>query len=121
MAIQKTIEVQNIRKAYVELDRWIDYLEENGYEDLTGITFEHFYNNMWKEQARNILEDRTYYEYINIIDTRFLKKLTNRKMIEIKPYQIKDIVLNSKRLDGKEGDLSRKTRKRFLAAMSSVF
>lgn len=42
-------------------------------------------------------------------------------MIEIKPYQIKDIVINTKRLDSKEGDLSRKTRKRFLAALSNLF
>ncbi|WP_430606458.1 hypothetical protein IGJ55_002134 [Enterococcus sp. AZ170] len=119
--LSKTVEATNIRKAYVELDKWIDYLEENGYEDLSSITFKNFYDNMWKDQAKHNLELRTYHEYISIIDTRFLKKLGDKKMIEIKPYQIKDIVINTKRLDGKDGDLSRKTRKRFLAALSNLF
>lgn len=119
--LSKTVEATNIRKAYVELDKWIDYLEENGYEDLSSITFKNFYDTMWKEQAKHNLELRTYHEYISIIDTRFLKKLGDKKMIEIKPYQIKDIVTNTKRLDSKDGDLSRKTRKRFLAALSNLF
>lgn len=119
--INKTVEVKSQRKAYAELDDWIEELEEHGYEDISTITFENFYNNMWKKEAKTILEPRTIREYSDIIDKRFLPSLKNKKMREIKPFQIKDIVLAATPLSKRSETLSRKTKKRFLNALSSVF
>lgn len=118
--LNKIAEATTIRKAYVELDDWIEELEENGYVDVSSITFGNFYENMWKKEARSLIEPRTLREYSDSIDTRFLPAFKDKKMREIKPYQIKQIIMDAKPLK-KEGELSRKTKKRFLNALSSVF
>ncbi|MGG5373537.1 tyrosine-type recombinase/integrase [Enterococcus sp. AZ196] len=119
--LNKTVEAKTQRKAYGELDAWIEDLEEHGYEDVSTITFEHFYENMWKKEARTILEPRTVREYSDIIDNRFLPSFKSKKLLEIKPYQIKDIVVAAQPLSKKSTTLSRKTKKRYLNALSSVF
>lgn len=119
--LSKIAEATTLRKAYGELDKWIEDLEEHGYEDVSTTTFEHFYENMWKKEARSILEPRTVREYSDIIETRFLPSFKSKKMIEIKPYQIKEIVVAAQPLTKKSTSLSRKTKKRFLNALSSVF
>jgi integrase len=119
--LSKIAEAKTRRKAYVELDEWIDYLEENGYKDISAITFEHFFENMWKDEASTILEPRTLREYTDIIEKRFLPSLKSKKLIEIKPYQIKEIVIAAQPQRKDKKSLSRKTKKRFLNALSSVF
>ncbi|MHC5249823.1 tyrosine-type recombinase/integrase [Enterococcus sp. LJL90] len=119
--LSKTADSLTLRKAYLELDEWIADLEEHGYEDVTTITFSHFYNNMWKKEVTTTLEPRTIREYSDIIEKRFLSSLSNKKMTEIKPYQIKDIVMAAQPLSKRSQVLSRKTKKRFLNALSSVF
>ncbi|MDT2661069.1 tyrosine-type recombinase/integrase [Enterococcus hulanensis] len=119
--LNKTVEAKTQRKAYGELDAWIEDLEEHGYEDVSTITFGNFYENMWKKEARTILEPRTVREYSDIIDNRFLSTFKDKKMREIKPYQIKDIVIAAQPLSKKSTVLSRRTKKRFLNALSSVF
>lgn len=119
--ISKIAEGNTQRKAYIELDEWIEDLEEHGYEDVSSITFGNFYEQMWKKEARTILEPRTFREYSDIINVRFLSTFKNKKLIEIKPYQIKEIILEAKPLSKRTTSLSRKTKKRFLNALSSVF
>lgn len=119
--LNKTIDTKNRRKAYIELDSWIEQIEEHGYEDISTITFENFYENMWKKEARSMLEPRTLREYSDIIEKRFLPSLKTKKMMEIKPYQIKEIVIAAKSFRKDKDSISRKTKKRFLNALSSVF
>lgn len=119
--LDKPAEATTLRKAYVELDKWIEDLEEHGYEDVSTITFGNFYEEMWKKEARTLLEPRTLREYSDIIDKRFLPTFENKKIREIKPFQIKDIVLAAQPLSKRSTKLSRKTKKRFLNALSSVF
>lgn len=119
--LNKTVEAKTQRKAYGELDAWIEDLEEHGYEDVSTMTFGNFYEDMWKKEARTILEPRTVREYSDIIDNRFLPTFKDKKLIEIKPYQIKDIVIAAQPLSKKTTTLSRKTKKRYLNALSSVF
>lgn len=119
--LNKTIDTKNRRKAYIELDSWIEQIEEHGYEDISTITFENFYENMWKKEARSMLEPRTLREYSDIIEKRFLPSLKTKKMVEIKPYQIKEIVIAAKSFRKDKDSISRKTKKRFLNALSSVF
>lgn len=119
--LDKTIEVPSLRKAYGELDAWIEDLEEHGYQDFSTTTFGNFYEDMWKKEARTLLEPRTVREYSDIIENRFLPTFKDKKLVEIKPYQIKDIVMAAQPLSKKSTTLSRRTKKRYLNALSSVF
>lgn len=119
--LNKIANSKTLRKAYVELDDWIQDLEEHGYENISDISFENFYNDMWKKEARTTLEPRTIREYSDIIEKRFLNSFKTKKMNEIKPYQIKEIVMAAQPLSNKTTTLSRKTKKRFLNALSNVF
>ncbi|MGM0237477.1 tyrosine-type recombinase/integrase [Enterococcus sp. AZ103] len=119
--LSKVSTATTLRKAYSELDEWIEYLEEHGYEDVSSITFKNFYEGMWKKEARTILEPRTVREYSDIIEKRFIPTFSNKKIIEIRPYQIKDVVLAAQPINESKKELSRKTKKRFLNAISSVF
>lgn len=119
--LSKLAESSKQRKAYAELDEWIEDLEEHGYEDVSSTTFGNFYEDMWKKEARTILEPRTVREYSQIIEDRFLPTFKDKKLVEIKPYQIKEIILAVKPLKKGVTSLSRKTKKRYLNALSSVF
>lgn len=119
--ISKTIQVPSMRKAYVKLDEWIEELKEHGYEDISDITFGNFYQNVWKKEIISMLEVRGYSDYIGIIELRFLDKFERMKLQEIKPYMIRKIVMEAQNLKDPSKKLSRKTRKKMLNAISSVF
>lgn len=119
--LNKTISAKNQRKAYIELDHWIEDLEEHGYEDVSSVTFGNFYNDMWIKEAKTLLEPRTISEYSKIIEQRFLPSFDSKKLTEIKPYQIKELVISAMPLKKGISSLSRKTKKRYLNALSSVF
>lgn len=117
----KLVSVSNDRKAYAELDKWIADLEKNGYKDFTTITFNYFYENHWEKDAAQQLEPRAFGDYKDTIEKRLLPKLGKKKLIEIKPHIIQDLINNAKRLDGKDAELSYYTKKKILNVASSVF
>ncbi len=117
----KLVAVSNDRKAYAELDKWIQELEKNGYKDFTTVTFKYFYENHWKKDAAQQLEPRAFGDYKDTIEKRLLPKLGKKRLIEIKPHMIQELINNAKRLDGKDTDLSYYTKKKILNVASSVF
>lgn len=117
----KLIEAANDRKAYAELDQWIEELEEHGYVDVTNITLKYFFENMWKTQAPLLMEPRTYQSYLDIIDARILPKFGDKLLESIKPFEIRNFVLDQKKLKKPTEDISRETKKRILAAFSSLY
>lgn len=119
--LDKITEVTTERKAYVELDKWIDELEEHGYEDFSTITFKSFYEDIWKDKIQTQLEPRTYADYRTIIDQRFLPSLKSKTLKEIKPYMIREIVENAKMRKDKSKPISSRTKKKHLNAISNLF
>lgn len=117
----KIVDAPNDRKAYNELDKWIAELEKNGYKDFSTVTFKYFYENHWKKDAVTQLEPRAYGDYRKTIEKRLLPKLGNKRLLEIKPHMIQEIINDAKRLDGKETELSYYTKKKILNVASSVF
>lgn len=125
--LSKTVESPNIRKAYIELDKWIDDLEDKGYENIKEITFENFYQQYWLKEAERNLGPKTFLNYKKIIQKRYIEPFRNKKLTQIRPFQIKDIIINAKRIqkDHKgnisEKSLSRATKKQMLFALNNVF
>lgn len=119
--LDKISEAATLRKAYVELDEWIEDLEEHGYEDFSTITFEAFYEDIWKSKIKSQLEPRTYADYRTIIEQRFLPTLKGKTLREIKPYMIREIVENAKMRKNKKKSISRRTKKKHLNAISNLF
>ncbi|WP_368251360.1 tyrosine-type recombinase/integrase [Enterococcus sp. 2201sp1_2201st1_B8_2201SCRN_220225] len=117
----KTITATSDRKAYAALDEWIEELKESGIIDLSIITVKYFVENMWKKQAPLLMQERTYQAYIDIIEGRILPTFKDRLLNEIKPYEIRNFVTSQKKLKKPEEDVSRQTKKRILAAFSSLF
>lgn len=125
----KNVEAPNIRKAYRLLDDWIEDFESIGLTniDLLTITFGQFVENFWKKEASRNLEPKTFHNYNKHINNRFMNKFEYTSLIDIKPYMIKDIILNAKRINTKdpgrnsEKPLSRATKKQMLYAINSVF
>lgn len=119
--ISKLVSASTDRQAYSELDKWIDELDRNGYKDLSKITFKNFYEKHWKKDAIKQLEPRAYGDYLDTIEKRLLPKIGKKRLVEIKPNIIQDLINDAKRLDGKEGELSYYTKKKILNVASSVF
>lgn len=119
--LSKTVEAKNDKEAYMELAKWNLEIEKKGYTSLDKITLENFVESFWKKEAKLNLEERTFEEYETIVEQRFINKLGNKRLAEIKPYEIKDILIKAKRLDKKEAELSRQRKKRILSALSNVF
>ena len=122
--LSKTVKAKSDKAAMKELIMWNIDLAENGYNELDSITFKHFYNDYWKKAAQENLEIKTYEAYNSVIQDRFLNTFANKKIKDIKPYEIKEVVVNAKRLKAvdKYGiELSRQTKKRILSAISNVF
>lgn len=119
--LSKIAKATTLRKAYVELDEWIEYLKEHGYKDLSDTTFQAFFETEWENDFKEMVEPRTFGEYKTIITQRFLPKLKNKKIVEINPHDIRKIVMNETSLKKEGKPLSRKTLKRHLNAVSSVF
>lgn len=119
--LSKMAEATTLRKAYVELDEWIEDLEEHGYEDFSTVTFGAFFEDIWKEKIKSQLEPRTYLDYRTIIEQRFLPTLKNKKLREIKPFMIREIVENAKSRKDKTKPISRRTKKKHLNAISNLF
>ena len=125
----KNVEAPNIRKAYRLLDDWIEDFETVGLTniDLLTITFGQFVENFWMKEASRNLEPKTFHNYNKHINNRFMNKFEYTSLIDIKPYMIKDIILNAKRINTKdpgrnsEKPLSRATKKQMLYAINSVF
>ena len=117
----KLIDVPNARRAYAELDQWIEDLEEHGYVDVSNITLKYFVENMWKSQAPLLMEPRTYQSYLDIVDARIIPKFGDKLLCEIKPFEIRSFILDQKKLKKPTEDLSRETKKRILAAFSSLY
>lgn len=125
----KNVEAPNIRKAYRLLDDWIEDFESIGLTniDLLTVTFGQFVENFWKKEASRNLEPKTFHNYNKHINNRFMNKFEYTSLIDIKPYMIKDIILNAKRINTKdpgrnsEKPLSRATKKQMLYAINSVF
>lgn len=121
MRLSKTVRVDTDRKAYAELDKWISELDKNGYKDLSKITFKNFYEKHWKKDAVKQLEPRAYGDYQDTIEKRLLPKIGKKRLVEIKPNTLQELINNAERLDGKEGELSYYTKKKILNVASSVF
>lgn len=117
----KTITANSDRKAYAALDEWIEELKESGVIDLSIITVKYFVENMWKKQAPLLMQERTYQAYLDIIEARILPSFKDRLLNEIKPYEIRNFVTSQKKLKKPEEDVSRQTKKRVLAAFSSLY
>ncbi|MCO5404421.1 tyrosine-type recombinase/integrase [Enterococcus faecalis] len=125
----KNVEAPNIRKAYRLLDDWIEDFETVGLTniDLLTITFGQFVENFWIKEASRNLEPKTFHNYNKHINNRFMNKFEYTSLVDIKPYMIKDIILNAKRINTKdpgrnsEKPLSRATKKQMLYAINSVF
>ncbi|WP_413537560.1 tyrosine-type recombinase/integrase [Enterococcus malodoratus] len=125
----KNVEAPNIRKAYRLLDDWIEDFETVGLKniDLLTITFGQFVENFWMKEASRNLEPKTFHNYNKQINNRFMNKFEYTSLVDIKPYMIKDIILNAKRINTKdpgrnsEKPLSRATKKQMLYAINSVF
>lgn len=117
----KLVDASNARKAYAELDSWIETLQEHGYVDVTSITLKYYVENMWKSQAPLLMEPRTYQSYFDIVEARIIPKFGDRLFDEIKPFEIRSFVLNQKKLKKPTEDISRETKKRILAAFSSLY
>ena len=117
----KTIKATSDRKAYAALDEWIEQLKESGIIDLSIITVNYFVENMWKKQAPQLMQERTYHAYLDIIEGRILPKFKDRFLNEIKPYEIRNFVTSQKKIKNPDEDVSRQTKKRILAAFSSLF
>lgn len=117
----KTITANSDRKAYAALDEWIEELKESGLIDLSIITVKYFVENMWKKQAPLLMQERTYQAYLDIIEARILPSFKDRLLNEIKPYEIRNFVTSQKKLKKPEEDVSRQTKKRVLAAFSSLY
>lgn len=119
--ISKIVKVSTERKAYIELEKWLDDLEEHGYEDLSSMTFGAFYNDIWLKKIKGHLEPRSYSDYKEIIEYRFLPTFKNKVLQDIKPYMIRDIVENAKWKNDPSKNITRKTKKKHLNAISNIF
>ena len=125
----KNVEAPNIRKAYRLLDDWIEEFESIGLEniDMLSITFGQFVKKFWIKEASRNLEPKTFHNYKKHIDNRFMDKFEYTPLIDIKPYMIKDIIINAQRINTKdpgrnsEKPLSRASKKQILYSINSVF
>lgn len=121
--LSKNVDAKNDKEALMELLKWNMEIEKKGYTNLDKITFKAFYETHWLVEAKNNLESRTYLTNKSYIEDRFLEPLGNLKLKDIKPYQIKKIIVEAKRIREKDDkkELSRQTKKRILAALSNLF
>ncbi|WP_347005684.1 tyrosine-type recombinase/integrase [Enterococcus avium] len=125
----KNVEASNIRKAYRLLDDWIEDFESIGLDniDLLSITFGQFVKKFWIKEATRNLEPKTFHNYKKHIDNRFMDKFEYTSLIDIKPYMIKDIIINAKRINTKdpgrnsEKPLSRASKNQMLYSINNVF
>lgn len=124
------VTAKNDREAYRKLDEWLEQFEgiTNETIDLIDITFEDFYKKIWSQQTPKELnlEPKTYHNYKRHLELRFLAPLGLLRLSDIKPYQIKKIILGAQRIDQKglpikDGKpLSRATRKQYLFALNNL-
>lgn len=118
--IPKSIKADDDDEARFELYKWIKELEKQGFATPERITLSSFFHNQWEKEARVNLELRGFEDYQSIISKRFIEPLGDVPLAKIKPYQIKNIIINSKNL--KNGnELNRKTKKRILSAITNLF
>lgn len=127
----ENVEAKNEREAYRLLEDWLEQFEGLTSEtlDFADITFEDFYKKVWlKEGSEGLsLEPKTFHNYKQTIELRFLTPLGLLKLVDIKPFQIKKVIVNAVRLkpDGtpnKDGKpLTRATKQRMLFAINNVF
>ena len=127
----ENVDAKNEREAYRLLEDWLEQFEGLTSEtlDFADITFEDFYTKVWlKEGAEGLsLEPKTFHNYKQTIELRFLTPLGLLKLVDIKPFQIKQIITKSVRLkpdgtpnpDGKP--LTRATKQRMLFAINNLF
>lgn len=118
--LSKYIKAEDDREADYLLYKWIKELEDNGFSEPEKITLNFFYNRYWLKEAKQNLEQRAYEDYSAIIENRFLEPLGKKTLQDIKPYQIKELVISMKNLKTNK-DLSRKTKKKALNALSNLF
>ena len=122
--LSKNVKAKNDKTALMELIKWNMEIEEKGYNELDNITFKNFYETYWIKSAKDNLEIRTFEGYNSVIVDRFLNSFGNKKVKEIKPFEIKEVIVNAKRKTGVERygpELSRQTKKRILSAISNLF
>lgn len=127
----ENIEAKNEREAYRLLEDWLEQFEGLTSEtlDFADITFEDFYKKVWLQEGSDglSLEPKTFHNYKQTIELRFLTPLGLLKLVDIKPFQIKKVIVNAVRLkpDGtpnKDGKpLTRATKQRMLFAINNVF
>lgn len=116
----KTIEAADDDEARFELYAWIKELQKKGFVIPEKITFASFFRNQWQNEARANLEQRGFEDYQDIIELRFLDSLGNIPLKDIKPYQIKNIIVKGKNLRNGE-KLHYKTKRRHLSAITHLF
>lgn len=124
-AIRKTknVEAKNLMTANQLLADFIDRFEsvDSEHASLNGITFGDFYRNYWLKDSKDLIEPKTRHGYIKNIENRFLEKLDFFPMYDIKPYMIRKIINDAKRMDGKDKPLSNNSKRQMLFSVSSVF
>ncbi len=65
------------------------------------VLFGEFYRKIWLSEAEKNLEPKSYHNYKRMIENRFLDKFDFIPLIDIKPYMIKQIVVNAQRINTK--------------------
>lgn len=119
----KNVEAKNLMMANQLLADFISNFEsiDSEHVDLNSITFGDFYRNYWLEDSLDLIEPKTRHNYIKNIENRFLDKFDFLPLYDVKPFMIRKIINNAKRMDGKEKPLSNNSRRQMLYSISSVF
>ncbi|MGB3160913.1 MAG: site-specific integrase [Carnobacterium sp.] len=118
----KSIRVKSERQAEKALRDFIAELEGSNYYKPTKIKLEDFIYNEWlPKYAEKKMEYKTITLYLHMLENRFLPVIGGMMMSDVKTMHIVNIMNNLKRIDGKEGGLSRKTKKNALLSITSVF
>lgn len=118
---RRTVNAKNKTEANKLLAHFISELESNDYVRVSSRKVNEFFENEWKEYAADDLSPRTYQNYLDILEQRFLPVIGTKKLTDVKPYQISKIINNATRMDKKEGSLSTETKKIFLKAIVHLF
>lgn len=119
--VGKIVEVKSERQLEKELATFIKEVESDGYVKPEKIRLSDFVEKYWLPYVQQHLADNTIETYLGYIEDRFIPILGKKQLSEIKTIQIISIMDNLKRKDGKEGPLSKETKKKILMSIHSVF
>lgn len=118
----KNVRVKSERQAEKALRDFIVELEGSNFYKPEKIKVADFIYNEWlPKYAEKKMEYKTITLYLHMLENRFLPVIGGMQMSDVKTMHIVNIMNNLKRIDGKEGGLSRKTKKNALLSITSVF